>query len=209
MKGWLRRLDKINFTVLQLDVIKELANVGGGNAASSISKLIEKPVDMYVPTVELLTYKEIYDNIMSEDSMINAVLVRMTGGGEGVFLFVLKDKVSNDIVEMMLPSGVEINEEISQSAMKELVNIVVTSFLNAVGSMIDVSLISSVPLLIRDMFGAILTSVYIEEGQYDDNIMIIKNEFIYQGDRLESSLYFVPRPGVLNRLFEKLGVGED
>lgn len=209
MKGWLRRLDKTGYTELQLDVIKELANIGGGNAASSISKLIEKPVDMYVPTVELLAYEEVYNNIMSEDSLVNGILIRMSGAGEGVFLFIIKDQVSEDLVKMMIPMDIDTSEEMCHSAMKELVNIVVTSFLNAVSKMIDVRLMSSVPLHIRDMFGAILTSLYIEEEQYDDNIMVIKNEFVYQGDRLESSLYFVPRPGVLDSLFRKLGVGED
>lgn len=202
-------MDNNKYSLLQVDVIKEVANIGGGNAASSISQLIDKPVDMYVPTVEILTYESVYDKIMSEDSMINAVLIRMEGVKEGVFLFVIKDDVADDLVKMMVPAGIELTEEIWVSAIKELVNIVVTSYLNAVAGMLDIRLMSSVPLLVRDMFGAILSSVYIEEGQYDDNIMIIKNEFIYEGDRLESSLYFVPKPGVLESLFKILEVGEE
>jgi len=202
-------LDKLEYTLLQLDVIKELANVGGGNAASSISVLIDKPVDMTVPTIELLGYEEVYEQIMAEDSMVNAVLIRMTGDAEGVFLFITSDEVSENLVNMMVPSGIQINDEMSESAIKELVNIVVTSYLNSVAKMVDVYLLSSVPILVRDMFGAILSSVYIESEQYDDNVMIIKNEFLYQGDRMDSSLYFVPRPGVLNKLFKILGVGEE
>lgn len=202
-------MDKIEYTLLQLDVIKELANVGGGNAATSISVLIDKPVDMTVPAIEVLGYEEVYDQIMAEDSMVNAVLIRMSGDAEGVFLFIASDQVSENLVNMMVPSGIKIDEEMRESAIKELVNIVVTSYLNSVGKMVDVFLISSVPVLVRDMFGAILSSVYIESEQYDDNIMIIKNEFLYQGDRMDSSLYFVPRPGVLNKLFKILGVGEE
>lgn len=202
-------MDKIEYTLLQLDVIKELANVGGGNAATSISVLIDKPVDMTVPAIEVLGYEEVYDQIMAEDSMVNAVLIRMSGDAEGVFLFIASDQVSENLVNMMVPSGIQIDEEMRESAIKELVNIVVTSYLNSVGKMVDVFLISSVPVLVRDMFGAILSSVYIESEQYDDNIMIIKNEFLYQGDRMDSSLYFVPRPGVLNKLFKILGVGEE
>jgi chemotaxis protein CheC len=56
------------------------------------------------------------------------------------------------------------------------------------------------------MFGAILSSVYIESEQYDENIMIIKNEFFYLGERIESSLYFVPKPNILEKLFKKIGV---
>lgn len=208
MKGRLKELDNIDYTALQLDAIKELANIGGGNAASSISILIDKSVNMTVPTIQLLGYDEVYENIMAEDSMINAVLMRMSGAGEGVFLFVVTEEVSDSLVKMMMPTDIEITEEFSESAIKELVNIVVTSYLNAIAKFVEIRLNSSVPLLIKDMFGAILSSVYIEEEQYDDKIMIIKNEFFYQGDRLESSLYFIPKPGVLRGLFKILGLGE-
>jgi chemotaxis protein CheC len=204
-----KRLDRINYTTLQLDVIKELANVGGGNAATSISQLINEPVSMTVPTIKILDYNEVFTQIMSEDVMVNSVIMEMTGSAEGMFLFITSDKVSEDLVNMMLPSGMDINDELRESAIKELVNILVTSYLNAIAHMVTVNLISSVPLLIKDMFGAILSSMYIEAGQYDDNVMIIRNEFLYKGDKIESSLYFVPKPGVLNNLFKILGVGEE
>ena len=107
---------------------------------------------------------------------------------------------------MMMPEGINLNDELIDSGLKELVNILVSSFLNAVSKMLDANLVSSVPQLIQDMFGAIISSLYIETGQYDENIMIIKNEFYYLGDRMETSLYFVPNPGVLEKLFEKIGV---
>ena len=92
--------------------------------------------------------------------------------------------------------------------MDELVNILVKSFVNAISKMVEKTLITSVPLHLRDMFGAIFSSVYIDTEQYDINVMIIKNEFLYQGDKLESSLYFVPRPGVLQKMFKYLGIGD-
>lgn len=205
----MKRLDRINYTTLQLDVIKELANVGGGNAATSISQLINEPVSMTVPTIKILDYNEVFTQIMPEDVMVNSVIMEMTGSAEGMFLFITSDKVSEDLVNMMLPSGMDIDDELRESAIKELVNILVTSYLNAIAHMVTVNLISSVPLLIKDMFGAILSSMYIEAGQYDDNVMIIRNEFLYKGDKIESSLYFVPKPGVLNNLFKILGVGDE
>ena len=205
VKGRLIRLKVNEFSDLQLDIIKELTNIGGGNAATSISHLINKPVNMMVPTIEILNYNEVYEKITPEDQMVNAVIMRMIGGGEGTFLFIIDEEASTDIISMMVPEGIEITEELSTSGIKELVNIVVTSYLNAVSKMIDISFISSIPLLTKDMFGAILSNVYIESEQYDDNVLIIKNEFIYAGDKIESSLYFIPKPGVLTKLFNKLG----
>lgn len=194
------------FTPLQLDLIKELANIGGGNAATSLSQLINKPTNMTVPTIDIMDYNEVYQNIMGEEEVVDAVLMQMLGDAGGVFLFVNSKKSSDSIVNMMMGGELEIREEIRASAIKELVNIIVSSFLGAVAKTINANLISSVPMYTQDMFGAILSSVYIEAGQYDENIMIIKNEFFYQGNKIESSLYFVPKPGILEVLFERIGV---
>ncbi|MER2040070.1 MAG: CheY-P-specific phosphatase CheC, partial [Solibacillus sp.] len=98
------------------------------------------------------------------------------------------------------------SEDMADSALQELGNILVNSFLNAVMKLMDAHLITSVPIIIEDMFGAIMSSVYLEQSQYDDSIMIIKNEFYYLGDRLESSLYFVPKPGIIEKMLTALTV---
>ncbi|MPW24760.1 chemotaxis protein CheC [Alkalibaculum sp. M08DMB] len=206
MKGRAVNLNKDDYTVLQLDIIKELANVGGGNAATSISQLISKRVDMTVPTIDVLNYNEIYEKIMPDDEMVNAVIMRMFGDAEGIFLFITTDDASIKLIDMMLPDDFKLTEEIGASAIKELVNIIVTSYLNAISKMMSINLISSVPSYTVDMFGAILSSAYMESEQYDENVMIIKNQFIYQGDKIESALYFVPKPGVLSNLFKIIGV---
>ncbi len=194
------------YTDLQIDLIKELANIGGGNAATSLSQLIDKPTNMSVPTIEIMEYNQVYERIMPEEELVDAVLMKMLGDAGGLFLFVNTKKCSDKIVNMMVGEDLEITDELRSSGVKELVNILVSSYLVAVGKTVNVNLISSVPIYTQDMFGAVLSSVYIESGQYDENIMIIKNEFLYQGDKIESSLYFVPKPGVLEALFKTIGV---
>lgn len=194
------------YTPREIDIIKEIINIGGGNAATSISQLIDKPVTMSVPIIDIKNYEEVYEEAMAEDKMINGVIVRALGDAEGVFLFVIAEEVTEDIVDMMTPEGIQLNDELLNSGLAEFVNILISSFLNAVSKLLDINLISSVPLLIEDMFGAILSSLYIEAGQYDEDIMIIKNEFFYLGGNMETSLYFIPRPGILKELFKKIEV---
>ena len=100
-------MDRPGYSSLELDIIQEIANIGGGNAASSISKLINKPVTMSVPVVEILDYEKIYNDIMAEDMMVNSILVNMTGEIEGKFLFVYSDEVREDLVRMMIPDGIK------------------------------------------------------------------------------------------------------
>ncbi len=191
---------------MELDVLKEVINIGGGHAATSLSQLIEKPVQMTVPVIEMMEYADVYEQIMPEEAVIKAIIIKMMGDAEGVFLFTVDQQVSETIVAMMLPENTPYSEAMANSALQELVNILVNSFLNAVMKLMDANLITSVPIIIEDMFGAIMSSVYLEQSQYDDSIMIIKNEFYYLGDRLESSLYFVPKPGIIEKMLTALTV---
>ncbi len=194
------------FTDMQIDVLKELVNIGGGNAATSISKMIDKPIQMDVPTINILNYNQVYDTIMSEDTIVNAILMSMEGAGEGVFLYIMDMESTDKLVEMMFSSAGEIDEEIKASMLEEVVNILVSSFLCSISKMLEIDICLTAPIMATDMFGAIVSSVYIESGQYDEELMIIKNEFQYRGDKVESSLYFVPRPGVLEKLFKSIGM---
>lgn len=194
-----------DYSSLELDALKEIINIGGGNAATSLSQLINETIDMTVPVIQIMEYDEVFTTIMPEETLIHAVLIKTLGTAEGVFLFVARPEESDKLVNMMA-QGIRIDQPFSDSALKELVNVLVNSFLNAVTQMIDVMLSSSVPLLTKDMFGAIVSSVYLEQEQYDPNVLILKNEFHYLGERMEASLYFVPKPGVLEKLFTILGV---
>lgn len=197
---------KSNYSAVELDVLKEIVNIGGGHAATSLSQLIEKPVHMTVPVIEMMAYADVYEQIMPEETVIKAIVIKMMGDAEGVFLFTVDQQFSKDLVAMMLPDNTTYSEEMANSALQELVNILVNSFLNAVMKLIDRNLITSVPIMIEDMFGAIMSSAYMEQSQYDDSIMIIKNEFYYLGDRLESSLYFIPKPGIIEKMLTALTV---
>lgn len=199
-------MEENKYTALEIDCLREVVNIGGGNAATSLSKLMDKPINMRVPIIEVLSYEQVYKDIMAEDEVVNTVIMNMIGDGEGTFLFVASISTMDNVAKMMMNSEEEMSDEIKNSAFLELVNITVSSFLNAISKMMDVNLITSIPLQITDMFGSILSSVYMETEYYDENIMIIKNEFLYNGNKIESSLYFVPRPGVLEKLFKILGV---
>lgn len=198
-------MDK-GFTEMQLDVLKELINIGGGHAATSISQLIEKPVNMLVPVIEIMDYQELYAKIMAEDQIVYAVTSQIYGDAGGVFLFALSGDSTEAMTDMMMPESVEKTDLLKKSATKELVNIIVNSFLNATSKVLDVNLVSSVPLLTIDMFGAVISSLYMAFDQYDEQVMIIKNEFFYLGDKMEASLYFIPKEGVLENLFKSIGV---
>ena len=199
-------MSREKYTLMEIDALKEVANVGGGNAATAISILVEKTIHMDVPQLEILNYDRIYEEIMAEDEMVMATAMRIMGDGAGAFLFVVRSEDAEKIFTMMMPGLKEITHEMAYSAMAEFVNILGSSYLNAVARLLDLTLISSVPAVTEDMFGAVLSSSYIMSEQYEEQVMIIKNEFTYDEMKVESSLYFIPRPGVLDQLFKKIGL---
>ena len=193
--------------LFRFDALQEIINIGGGNAATSLSKLIERKVEMEVPTLEIMEYDQIYQEIRKEDEVVKAVLMNLVGDREyGVFLFVANPSNAEKLAQLITPAEVELTDELIDSAVNEIVNIIVHSFMTAIMKIIDIKMVSSVPIMAEDMFGSIISSVYMEQEQYDQQILIIKNEYYSLGHKIEGSLYFVPRPGVLELLLQQLGL---
>lgn len=193
-------------SLLRFDALQEVVNIGGGHAATSLSKMIGRPVDMDVPFVELISYEEVYKNIQSDDTIVKAVLSELMGKKYGVFLFVIDPEDADKVAHMLLPDQTDMSEELIDSALKELSNILFQSFLQAVVQLIDKPLIASLPVMTTDLFGSILSSVYMQQEQYSDELFIIKNNFYSLGHKIEGSLYFVPKPQALELLLIQLGI---
>lgn len=188
-----------------MDILKELINIGGGNAATSISQLLNTRVQMNVPTIKEMNYQEVFTYIMPAELVVKAVLIRITGNLEGVFLFVIDTEESQSLIDKLLQNYAG-KKELGDSAICELVNILVHNYLNAISTFGDQNYYSSVPFIVEDMFGALLSSAYLEEGQYEEEFYIIKNEFLMNGNKLESSLYFIPKVGILEKFITQMTI---
>lgn len=190
---------------LTSSALKEILNLGGANAATSLSKLIKKTVKMDVPTLELMEYIEVYRNIMADDREVKVIVMKLLGD-EGAFLYVITPESAVELAHLMYPDEVEIDDYLVDSAMKELGNILVNSFLNAVMKVMDMNLITSVPVLRQDYFGSILSSVYLEEGIFDSTIFIMHNEFWSENEKIDGSLFFIPTPDLTDSIIMNINI---
>ena len=188
---------------LTSSALKEILNLGGANAATSLSRLIKKPVRMDVPTLELMEYIQVYQQILAEDKEVKVVILKLIGD-EGAFLYVISPENAVELAEMMYPDSTEMTPYLIDSAMEELGNILVNSFLNAIMRVVNVNFITSVPLLRQDYFGSILSSVYLEEGIYDSTIFIMHNEFWSENEKIDGKLFFIPTPELMDDVIENL-----
>ncbi len=202
------------FNPIHLDAIREVVNIGAGNAATALSEMLGKPVDMGVPNVELVSIYDISERFGPEEDFVAAIYTHAEGAFPCNLIFVQDEDAAQGLVDAMFVArmntdGREFPPEMRDSALGELGNIVLSSFLNAVSRMIGSDALSiSVPGVAHDMLGAILqfvASIFAQSGE----LALLVNTTLQleqDGSDLKGNLMMVPDPGALETLLAKLGV---
>jgi chemotaxis protein CheC len=194
---------------MELDTLKEIGSIGTGNAANSLSSLIGKTVRIQQPEVRIMGYNEAIEWIGGPEEITAGVLVKMSGQISGIMLSVQQLDFVNLVLESMLGRGVENYfglHEMESSALVEVGNIMISTFINALSSLADIEIELTVPAFTVDMQGAIMTVPMAEYGGQSDYIMTIGGNFICNGREIPCRLLLSPDIRSLNFLLRKLGV---
>ena len=194
---------------LELDTIREMGSIGMGNAATALSNMLGCEVRIDLPEVRIMGYKEAIDWIGGPEVITAGVLVHMSGELNGIMLSVQQMEFVNLVLERMIGQTVENYEELTEldsSALVEVGNIMISTFINALCSLADISTRLTVPAFGVDMQGAILAVPMAEFGGQSDYIMTIGANFICGGREVPSRLLLSPDIRSLNFLLKKLGV---
>ncbi|SEG00046.1 chemotaxis protein CheC [Caloramator fervidus] len=197
---------EFNLNEIQLDALREIGNIGAGNAATALSQLINKKVDMSVPQVDILLFNDMLTRIGNEEDLVIAVLLKVFGDAPGNILFVMKPDSARIIADEMLEGFSEINEDLYYSVYQELGNILGNSYLNALSKFTGLNLIGSVPYVVEDMLAAILSTSFIDAEQYSDYVLAIDTKFTQDDKESGGYFFFIPKPGSLEAILSKLGL---
>lgn len=198
-------MEYINFNSMQLDALKEVGNIGAGNAATALSQLLNKKIDMTVPAVNIVSFNDIFSRIGGEEIVIG-IIVRVLGDTPGNILFIFEKEAALNLIEILMGKKEEQISEMGNSVLCEIGNIISSSFMNAIGKFTNLLIMPSVPAVTYDMLGAILSTTFIESGQFDDYVLDIETMFLELGSKISGHFYYVPMPGSLNKILEALGV---
>lgn len=193
----------------ELDVMKEISSIGTSHAATSLSKLLQKEIRIAIPEVSVLGYEEAVDKIGEIEELVAATLVQMSHDVDGLILFIFKMDMANTVLEKLIGksyTSFEEMDEMDYSALEEVGNIIICSYVNAFTQLVGVDIDLSVPSSTVNMLGGILTVPIAEYGYETDKLMYINAEFIMDGVRLSDGLLMLPDIESLNRILEKLGV---
>lgn len=194
---------------LQLDAIKEISNIGAGNAATSLSTLIGRKIEMTVPNAKIAPFPQIVDFVGGADTEVAGGYLRVEGEMPMGILFLIHESQVFYLLDMLLrqPSGSNSQwGEMQQSAFKEIVNILAGSYLNALAAFTNKVYSPSVPALAVDMAGAILGEVLQEIGEISDYAMVVENIFIEEERQIRGHFFLLPQPETMENLLVSLGV---
>ena len=193
----------------ELDVMKEISSIGTSHAATSLSKLLQKEIRISIPEVSILGYEETVERMGQMEELVAATLVQMSNEVNGLMLFVFKKDMMNAVLEKLIGKCYDSFEEIDElaySALEEVGNIIICSYVNAFTQLVGVEIDLSVPSSTVNMLGGILTVPIAEYGYETDKLMYINAEYIMDGVRLSDGLLMLPDIESLNSILEKLGV---
>ncbi len=194
---------------MHIDVLKEIGNIGAGNAATALAKMLGRKVDMEVPKVRIVEFKDVSDILGGAEMTVVGILLNVSGDIKGNILFVLQIDAAHLLVNMLVGKPLENVDdfnEIEISALKEIGNILSGSYISALSELTGLDIKPSVPNMAIDMAGAILSVPAIEFGKVGDNVLYIETEFKEGSNRVIGDFFLIPDIGSYEIMLKALGV---
>ena len=201
---------------MHFDVLREIGNIGQGNAASSLSQMLSQAIDISVPSVKLLDFNESVEYLGGPENIVLGMLVGLKGDINGMMLYVLQKSFASSMLKSVF--GKEISDlteldEMDLSFIQEIGNILAGSYVNAISSLTGLTIDISVPTISIDMAGAILAVPAVEFAQIGNSVLFIDDSFLFtnaekssDNNEIKSNMILVPELSSLETLFSRLGI---
>jgi len=192
-----------------LDVLREIGNIGAGNAATALAKLVDKRIVMKVPQIRIMKFSEVSEVLGGAETPVVGILLRIHGDIGGSMMFILDNPSSRLLVNILMGKPLETDlsfDEMTCSVLTEIGNILAGSYLSALSDMTGLKIVPDVPALAMDMAGAILSVPAIEFGKNSDTVLYIENVFMDGKDSVIGDLFLIPDDLSYGKLLKTLGV---
>lgn len=194
---------------IALDCLKEIGNIGSGSAASALSEMLGKNVQMRVPDVKVLDFQRVIDEMGGPEKIITGILVDLEGDISGIIMFLLEDNFAKIVLKTFLGKDdviVSSLDETDVSVIKEMGNIMAGSYLQALAKLTELTIDMSVPSMNVDMLGAIMSVPVATFAEIGDKVLYIDDGFVIDGVDIKSNIILIPEMRSLDILMKKLGV---
>lgn len=177
-----------------LDMLREVANIGAGNAASALSEMTGLKIDISVPNCEVIGYSEIAERMGGAENIILGMLVQMSGDMEGYILLAQELCDARSTISALM--GVELSEEDMNLAdyepMREVCNIMAGTYLSALSSMMNLSITPTVPEMTIDMAMAIMNVPVYMYGDMGEFVLLLNTKFGGDVESIKGNFFLIP-----------------
>ena len=202
--------DLNNVSQQYFDVLKEIGNIGAGNATTALAQMLGQKVDMKVPQVKLLNFQEVGAIMGGEEQIMAGIYLLVEGDITGSIMFLLQEEAAHIFVNQLMGvgSGGKTEggfDEMELSALKEIGNIITGAYLNSLSMLTNMTIYPSIPDLSIDMAGAILSVPAIEFGEVGDKMLLIQTQFTDEKE-IDGFFILVPDLESYDKIMASLGI---
>ncbi len=202
----------LNITREQLDALREIGNIGSGNAASALAQFLNRKIDMSVPNASIMDLNDIPKIVGGPSTALLGIFLKIMGEISGRFLLLIPEATSIKILKTLMP-GCEISSlikmgEMESSCMREIGNILAGAFLNALSVITQTPMLNSLPSLNFDYAGAMIDNVVADMTAVSDKVLMMETSFIEEQEDMRIHIFILPAPDSLKLLLQKIGVAE-
>ena len=193
---------------IKLDFLRELANIGTGHATTALSQMLSgRLFQLVVPDAKMLPFTEAAEYVGGLEQTVVGIFVVISGDVQGYMAFLMPLDSAKVLLKHLI--GEEFSEvnEMGRSALQEIGNIMVTSYLNALSKMTNLLMAPSVPAVAIDMAGAVWESV-LAGAQIKNEVTVIRTEFSADGEAIEGHIIFLPNDDDFIKIARLLGLEE-
>ena len=191
------------YTDLQLDALRELANIGSGTAGTALSSMLGHSVDISVPSALVLPFAEAVEATGPAESEVTGIVLGVFGDMTATVLLLVPPADAATMCRML---GLEPDDEYALSALGEIGNIVGSSYINALGAMTGMEMEPTPPATATDMLGAIVQTVLTSHAEGGDVALLLDSKLQVEGEDCSISFVLVPDQGGVDQLLERLGM---
>ena len=198
----------LSITKEDLNNFQVIANIGAANAAESLSKIINKRIDLTIPEVTVMPTEQIPKFIGDIDSIYMGVMLPMIGDAKGTLLFIINEDVGFQLIDMLYGTQTSKTKELTEdgeSALQELTNILGSSVINVFAEKTGLKIKPELPSIVHDYLQSVIDSILVLHNLVNDYAVVMDTAFFFENDQIIGNLLLLPEAESLKIIVDRMG----
>lgn len=202
------------YSDIHLDALKEIGNIGAGNATTALSSLLSRSIEMSVPEVKILPFNEVPYVVGGPEELVVGIYLQVEGEAPGSLMLLLEKEDAIKLVSILMTGGIPEDiedkniEDMEKSALMETGNILASSYVSALSDFTRLRMTPTVPALAVDMAGAILEVILLQVGDVSEHVLMIGTEFSYEKNKIRGHFFLIPEGNSFAKILRALGIDD-